>query len=115
VEGLPQVVEDLINLPPSMEGGGRPSTTSLRLGEQVDAIAAADARRDSRGVWEGVRRLAGKHRRFSQTQPTADADGRGFADLDALAEAWRTFLAGKFVRTEEDARKGDMPPIRPPD
>ena len=66
----------------------------------VKTIEQADELGDSRGIYRGVRALAGVTRNSSRKQPTKNANGKMIQSAEELVELWRGFLQGKFAPTE---------------
>ena len=71
------------------------------IGGIAKEMQSAADRGDSRSVYEGVKRLAGKGR-GAQKQPTIDGAGSDLRSGESLAGAWADFAEGKFACTDAE-------------
>jgi hypothetical protein len=87
----------------------------LRVESIVAGIAESASRNHMKGVFDGLREIAGTHRKSASAQPTKDSAGVRFTSQKELLAAWMRFNGKKFSRPPHDVLKGGMRPLRPAD
>ena len=76
-------------------------------------MEAADVRGDLKAVHRAVKVVSGTSKSCAFKAPSKAKNGEPILDQEALAEAWRLFLEGKFASTPTETERDTYEPLGP--